>query len=147
MDNVQILVIIISLGILQFIVSKWLESRLENSIKHEYNKLIEDYKYNLKIREQAARVAEYFALARRLEEDSPSSDYERANQMTWELAMWLPTELYKKMVHAIAFPSPENNIQRVVIECRKLLLKENAGNLDSESIAVHGPGIGKKKVP
>lgn len=141
----QTLIIIISLGILQYLFSKWLEARLENSIKHEYDKLIEDYKYNIKIREQAARTAEYLALAHRLKTDSPPSDYERANQLSWELAMWLPTELYEKMGQALTSPSRENNILTIVIECRKLLLKENAGTLDSEKIASHAPGIGKSK--
>lgn len=145
MSITEILTIIVPLAILQYLSSKWLEARLESSIKHEYDKLVEDYKYDIKIREQAARAAEYLALAHRLKADSLQPDYERANQLSWELAMWLPTELYKKMTQAIASPSQDNNVLTVIIECRKLLLKESAGTLNSESIASHAPGIGKPK--
>jgi hypothetical protein len=60
----------------------WLKSHFENSIKYKYDKYLEEYKYEIKIREQAARVSEYLALARRLKEYSMESDYERANQLS-----------------------------------------------------------------
>lgn len=140
--TLEILIITIPLAILQFLLSNWIKSRLENSIKHEYDKFLEEYKYEIKVREQAARVSKYLALARRLKEDSPESDYERANQLSWELAMWLPSNIYKSMAKAIVTPDNETNELTVTIEVRKILLKDKAGNLKSDDIAHHGPGIG-----
>ncbi|WP_347274656.1 hypothetical protein [Candidatus Kuenenia sp.] len=58
--------------------------------------------------------------------------------------MWLPEDIYKKMASAIATPSEQTNELTTVISVRSLRLKENAGNLTSENIAHHAPGIGKK---
>jgi hypothetical protein len=49
------------------------------------------------------------ALARRLKESSPESDFERANQLSWELAMWLPDNIYKQMTTAISKPNQDVN--------------------------------------
>ena len=129
---------------LQFLSSVWIKARLKSSIKHEYNKFLEEYKYDIKVREQAARVSKYLALARRLKKESGEFDYERTNQLSWELAMWLPSDIYKKMVKAITSPDKENNELTVVVEVRKLLLGDKAGDLTSDDIAHHAPGIGKK---
>lgn len=96
------------------------------------------------MQEQGARVAEYLALARRLKESSPESDFERANQLSWELAMWLPEQIYKQMTLAIVNPNPDVNELSVAISVRKLLLGEKAGDLKPDDIAHHAPGIGKK---
>lgn len=89
-------------------------------------------------------MAEYISLARSLKENSSEDDYIKANRLSWELAMWLPAEIYSQMVLAIANPNQKNNELTVVIAVRKLLLKERAGNLTENQIAHHAPGIGKK---
>lgn len=142
--TLEISIITVLLGILQFLFSSWIKSRLENSIKHEYDKFLEEYKYEIKVREQAARVSEYLALARRLKEESAEADYERANQLSWELAMWLPSDIYKSMVKAISSPSEDTNELTVIIDVRELLLKDKAGDLKADDISHHAPGIGKK---
>ena len=88
------------------------------------------------------RVAEYLALARNLKGESPDTDYRKANQLSWELAMWLPEDIYKEMVVSIATPNEETNELSTVVSVRKLLLQKNAGNLTTENIAHHAPGIG-----
>lgn len=113
------------------------------SFQKEHSKFLDELQWNRKIQEQASRVAEYLALARRLKESSSESDYERANQLTWELAMWLPEEIYKEMVISIAKPSESTNELTVAISVRKLLLGDKAGDLKPENIAHHSPGIGK----
>ena len=136
--------ILIGIGIVQFLLAQWTKSRIDNSIKSEYAKILEDYKFDMRAREQATRVAEYLALARQLKEDSPESDFIRANQLSWELEMWLPDEVYKKTTLAIAQPSKDINELEAVISVRKLLLgKKKCGNLTQDDIAHHAPGIGK----
>ena len=135
---------VILFGVLQYLASLWISERLKTSLQKEHSAFLENLKWELKVREQAVRVAEYLALARSLKKESPDSDYRKANQMSWELAMWLPENIYKEMTCSIVTPSKKTNELTTVISVRSLLLKEKAGNLTSENIAHHAPGIGNK---
>jgi hypothetical protein len=115
-------------------------------LQKEHSKFLDELQWNRKVQGQAARVAEYLVLARRLKESSPESDYDRANQLSWELAMWLPDEIYKQMTLAIARPNQNVNPLSVTISVRKILLGEKAGNLVQDDIGHHAPGIGKKNL-
>lgn len=137
-------VAVLLIAVLQFLTALWIKTRLEGSIKHLYDKKLEEFRYEIRVREQAARVAEYMELARHLREDSPQADYERANRLAWELAMWLPSEVYKRMAEALVRPNEENNPLVVVVAVRKLLLGDKAGDLTMENIISHAPGIGRK---
>lgn len=135
---------IVLFGALQYLASVWISERLKTSLQKEHSSFLENLKWELKVREQAVRVAEYLALARNLKEESPDSDYRKANQLSWELAMWLPEDIYKEMTNAIIQPSNNTNELTTVLSVRSLLLKEKAGKLTPNNIAHHGPGIGKK---
>ena|SRR5215813_14311218 len=139
----EISVIVLALGAVQFLASLLISERLKVSLQKEHSKFLEDLRWDLKVREQAVRVAEYMALAKSLKGDSPESDYRKANQLSWELAMWLPEQIYKEMTRAIASPTIEANPLTTVVAVRSLLLGTKAGNLTSDHIAHHGPGIAK----
>jgi hypothetical protein len=127
-----------------FLARNLIIEKLKSALQKEHSEFLDKLQWDRKVLEQAARVAEYLALARRLKESSHESDYERANQLSWALAMWLPEEIYKQMAMAIVHPSPDINELSVTIAVRKLLLGEKAGNLTQDNIAHHHPGIGKK---
>jgi hypothetical protein len=136
----------ISLGVmlfaaLQYLASLWISERLKTSLQKEHSTFLENLKWELKMREQSIRVAEYLALVRNLKDDS---DYRKANQLSWELAMWLPEAIYKEMTSAITNPSDNTNELTTVVSVRSLLLKDKAGKLTPDDIAHHAPGIGKK---
>jgi hypothetical protein len=135
---------VVLFGALQYLASLWISERLKTSLQKEHSTFLENLKWELKVREQTVRAAEYLVLARNLKEDSPDSDYRKANQLSWELAMWLPEEIYKEMANAIAKPSENTNALTTVVSVRSLLLKEKAGKLTPDDIAHHAPGIGKK---
>lgn len=141
---VELSISVVLLAALQFLLSLWISERFKASLQKEHSNFLENLKWEMKAREQAARVAEYLALVRCLKEDSPDTDYIKANQFSWELAMWLPEEIYKKMTHAIVNPSKANNELTTVLAVRSLLLQKKAGNLIAENIAHHAPSIGKK---
>lgn len=134
----------ILLSLVAFLGRNLFIERLKLALQKEHSKFLDELQWNRKVQEQAARVAEYLALARRLKETSPESDYERANQLSWELAMWLPEQIYKQMTRAIKRPGQDVNELTVAISVRKLLLGEKAGQLGPDDIAHHAPGIGKK---
>jgi len=85
------------------------------------------------------------AIARDLKQRGPPEDYREANRLAWELAMWLPADVYRAMGQALANPDSENNPLSVVIEVRKVLLGDDSGNLTQDDIIHHAPGIGEKR--
>jgi hypothetical protein len=132
------------LAIVVFFARNLFIERLKLELQKEHSKFLDELQWNRKVQEQAARVAEYLALARRLKESSTESDYERANQLSWELAMWLPEDIYKQMTSAIVNPNKDVNELSVSISVRRMLLGDKAGSLGPKDIAHHHPGIGKK---
>jgi len=141
----EVWVAVLLLAVVQFLIGLWIKARLEGSIKHSYDRKLEEFRYELKVREQAAKVAEYMELARHLREDSPPEDYRIANRLAWELAMWLPSDVYKRMAEGLVRPNESNNPLVVVVAVRKLLLGDKAGDLTMDNIISHAPGIGKPR--
>lgn len=131
--------IIIAISIIQFLIANWTKSRIDNSIKAEYAKILEDYKFDLKAREQAAKVAEYIAL---YQEDS--KNFSRMNQLSFELALWLPEDIYKNLGKALIKADGEKNIFQVLVDIRKVILRKPTGLTDKD-IIFHAEGIGKKR--
>lgn len=129
--------------LISLIAKTWIVERIKLALQKEHTQFNNDLKWEVKVRERAERVAKYISLARSLREESTEDEYRKANRLSWELAMWLPEEIYSQMVLAIASPDKKNNELTVVIAVRKLLLKENSGNLTENQIAHHAPRIGK----
>ena len=126
----------ILVGIVQFLLSIWIKSRLENSIKHEYDKLIEEYKVELNIKDRASKVAEYLAITigGRMDLDI-KMDIIRANQLAWELALWLPDDLYlelKESLNPLNSNKDSVNEFKTLIKIREFLRKEKTKLTDND---------------
>lgn len=132
------------LSLVSLIAKTWIVERIKLIMQKEHTQFITDLQWEVKVKERAERVAEYISLARSLKEDSSEDDYRKANKLSWEMAMWLPDDIYIQMVQAITNPNIKNNELTVVIAVRKLLLKENAGSLNPDHVAHHAPGIGRR---
>lgn len=138
----DVALVLAGIGVIQFLLALWTRARLEASIKSEYDRLLEDYRFEQRVKEQAAKTAEYIALARGLKTTSTDEDYRRANQLAWELALWLPDDLYRKLARALTSPqSKDNNILAVLVDIRKLLLK-TPGTLNDDEVLHHAPSVG-----
>ena len=136
------LLIIVLFAVIQFVSTIWIKTTIEKSIAARYDKILEDYRYTLKVRERAEKVAEYMALQIDLKEDSLQNEYHRVNQLGWELGMWLPADIYKRVIKAATSLTPIERFE-AVIAVRKLLLGDNAGDLTWNDIMFHAPGIGR----
>ena len=134
---------VILLGTVQFLATLWVSERLKASLQKENVVFLEKIRWDIKVREQAERVAEYLAIARDLNESDSSETYRRVNRLNWELAIWLPEDLYKAMMDAVAKPDDDNNPLSIVVAIRKYLLGDAAGELSQNNIGHHAPGIGK----
>ena len=131
-------------GIVAFLASLLITERMKVSLQKEHSEFLENLKWDLKAREQAVKVAEYMVLANNLK---TPEDCQKATQLSWELAMWLPDEIYKEMTSSIASPTNETNVLTTVISVRKLLIGDKAGSLTSENIAHHALGISSPQKP
>jgi hypothetical protein len=135
----------ICFSIAGFIFQLILTEGYKKNIVRENNRLLEELRWEFKVREQAAKVAEYMDLARHLGKDSPDDVYHKANVLAWELAMWLPTEIYRKLGKSLTDKGVEISPLDVVVEVRKILLKDKSGNLCADDIIHHARGIGERK--
>lgn len=92
----------------------------------------------------AEKVAQYLVLSGSLDKGSPLEDYDAANELSLELAMLLPSPIYRCMVEATAHPDAKNNLAAVVIMMRKELLAPLEGDLSPSQVAIHAPGVVEK---
>lgn len=154
MDIIDIMKIILGssilttafMGSISLMAKTWIVERIKLALQKEHSKFNNDLQWEVKVRERAEKVAEYISLARSLRENSTEDEYRKANRLSWELAMWLPEDIYSQMVLAITNANQTNNELTVIIAVRKLLLKEKAGNLTANEVAHHAPGIGIGKI-
>jgi hypothetical protein len=97
-----------------------------------------------KQRDQSSAIGEYVALARTLNSDD-AQVYRRANQLAWQLFIWLPTDVYRGLGRGLANPADSKDLVDSLVAVRKSLLGADAGTLGPNDIIVHGPGIGIPK--
>ncbi len=128
--------------IVHFLASTWLKARIEVSVKAEYDKLLEgykhelgkkleDYKNDIKIREQAAKVAEFLAFVRWNQKAMKGEEFDRR---AWELSLWLPTEIYVEVAKCLVGTDDARHMKQILIDVRKHLLKDDAGALIADNI-------------
>jgi len=111
---------------------KHLTGKVEE-IKTTYVKQIEDYKIQLSNRSKAAKVAEFLT-----ENISPNPDYVKLNGYAMDLSLWLPTEIYRNLGRCICHEDKAPTPKQILIEVRKYLLKDAAGDLKHDDI-IHFP--------
>jgi hypothetical protein len=121
---------VVLLAGLQFGLMTLLKVRIEESVKHENAKKLEDYRNDIKIREQAAKVAQLLAHVRWHD----GKGNEELDRMAWELSLWLPTDLCCRLTEALVKNESVGDFKQVLIDVRKLLLKDQAGDLKAENI-------------
>jgi hypothetical protein len=92
----------------------------------------------------AEKIAEYLALLTQLDVKSPPEFFRRANQLSWELAMILPEEIYLEIAIAATNSGTEHNHCTAIILARKAMLGVVAGKLSPDHIVGHSPKAGNK---
>src|SRR5258708_6412622 len=91
----------LAISALQFLLSLWITERFKTSLQKEHSKYLEDLKWKQTIKSNALRISEYLSKAAFAEGLQTTEDFQKANQMTWELAMLLPADLYRTTVQSI----------------------------------------------
>lgn len=131
----SILTIIISSGIIAFIIKNFIKAKIEQSIKHTYDKKLEEFKQEQLIRYKAEIVAELIA-----EWISKSADNKKLHQLTFEAFLWLPDDICHELSKRLCNKGDALPYKEILIATRKHLLKET--NLEAWEI-VHFPEIDK----
>lgn len=103
-------------ALLAFLTGEWFKYRLQNSIKHEYDRKLEEMKFDLRKREQAARVAKLLAMS-----FDPTTKSREFNELAWELSLWLPGDLVWEITKCLCGESTAKNPKEILIEIRKVL--------------------------
>jgi hypothetical protein len=123
---------ITSLGALQFLTSLWLKARLESSLKHVFDRRLEELKFEIRQREQAAMIADLLS-----EWVANPEDKKRLNQLTWEASLWLPEGVARDLCRTFSYQSGAKSSKELLIEVRKILKGANDG-LKADEI-IHFP--------
>jgi hypothetical protein len=118
----QLLTAIVSIGTLQALVSIWLKGRLEASLKHEYDRKLEDLKFEIRQREQAAMIAELLA-----EWVSKPMDTKHLNRLTWEASIWLPERIARDLCATLNHQPASKSYKDLIVEVRKILKGDQDG--------------------
>ena len=90
------------------------------------------------------KVACYLVIAGTLDKNAAPDDYDLANELSLELAMVLPSAIYRAMVEAAAHPDGKVNPATVAVMMRKEMLSSTEGDLQPEQVAFHTPGVTTK---
>ena len=69
----------------------------------------------------------------------------RANQLSWQLFLWLPADVYRRLGRGLK--SDSKDLVEALIAVRTSLVGPDAGTLTPNNIVVHKPGIEKPKPP
>jgi hypothetical protein len=93
----------ILIAVIQRLATMWLKTRLEASIRHEYDvalaNLQHQYEHQMELfrfeqrrRERAAMIAELFS-----EWAAEQPDFKRLNRLSFEASLWLPAEIVPQL--------------------------------------------------
>lgn len=131
------------LGVIQFLLAIWINARLEKSIQHEYDKKLEDYRFSILQREQAAKIATFFAKWAKysakektiLNKKELHDYYEELTKMSYELSLWIPDEnLVKKIMSRLELKEGAPQVKELLIEIREHILGKKTKTLKSKEI-------------
>ncbi len=135
--------VIFSLGVIQWLLAKWIKTRLEESIRHEYGKDLEDYRFSIYQREQAAKIANFFAKWAKydakekdiLNERELLDYYEGLTRMSYELSLWIRDEdLVKKIMARLTLSKNAPEVKQLLIEIREHILGQKCKILKAEDL-------------
>jgi len=114
--------VVVSGGVLQWLTALWLKGRFEAGLKHTYDRKLEELKFEMRQREQAAMIAELFA-----EWQSKPVEKKRLNQLTWEATLWLPENVARDLCATLNLQPNAKTVKDLLIEVRKILKGKEDG--------------------
>ena len=103
-----------------FLLRTWIKTRLEASIKHEYDAKLEEFKFDIRKREQSALVADLFSKWIHVDENKMPNARD-LNRLSFEMSLWLPDELAIEIGRRLRNLQDAKPPQDLLVECRKII--------------------------
>jgi hypothetical protein len=111
-------------------------------ISFYFSEKTENYKFELLKKEQAAKVAELFALwikydgieIEELPADEKTSYQEKLNRLTWELAMWIRDEKLVKQIMDRLSNNSKSDIKEIIMQVREVIQNKKNKQLKWKNI-------------
>lgn len=141
--------------IVQWLLALWIKSRLETSIRHEYDKKLEDYKFSQLQRAKASLIADFFSKWTKyrgkeeefLDKKELCSYYEELNKMSLEISMWLKDEnLLDEIMSLFGLKESAPDVRTLTGKVRKLILELEEDKFDSWKIVIWPKGETAKRL-
>ena len=117
------------MGTLETVIITIASGLVGGFISYYFSEKIENYKFELLKKEQAAKVAELFALWIKYDDVEieklstvEKMDYqEKLNRLIWELAMWIKDEKIVKKIMDKLSHSSKSDIKQVIMQVREVI--------------------------
>lgn len=135
------------LAVVQWLVSNWIAKRLEKSIQHEYDKKLEDYRFQQLRRQKAEVIACLFSRwikyrgneGEYLEKDELINYYEELNRMSLEMCLWINDEkILVDIMSRLQNKVDAKDIRTLIGQIRKIVFDTN-DNFDINEIVIWPP--------
>ncbi len=137
------------LCLVQWLLLKWIAARLEQSIRHEYEVKLEDYRFEQLLRQKAESVAALFSRwikyrgheLELLSTNELSTYYEDLNRMSFELVLWVKDDaLLNEIMHTLQLKEGATSDPRVLVgKIRRYIQnsdKNSSSTFDSNNITL-----------
>lgn len=143
----EYVILFLMISILQFLSSIWIKSRLTKSIEHEYDKKLEEFRFNISKRDKAANISMFFAKwikyrgneNKILNKNELFDYYEELNKMSFELSLWVDDEKLLKDI-MLRLNNAENAlpVRDILIKARQHISKntDKISSFDANNIIV-----------
>ncbi len=120
----EIITVLVGTGVaatlIVWLAGKWIGSRIDSSIKHEYDKRKIEYESELRRRERAQLVAELLAeWMSTLPDDAMSPDQrKKLNRLSFEATLWLPEEIATELSQVLQHDPRAPNMFDLLLRVR-----------------------------
>jgi len=137
--------IIMPLAIIQTLLSFWIKSRIELSIKNEYDRQLEDYRFSLLQKEYSIKLAELLTRWIEFDQndyDSMAEDFKMdlnrtLNKLSMEIFLWIPDEkLIKEIMGRLANKKDSLSVRQLIFELRKIMHNKDAKILKADDLTL-----------
>jgi hypothetical protein len=146
------------LAVLTFLAKSWVETRLKESIKGEYDRALEKIKasnqetlekvktelaWEARVRERSGEVADFFSLwlsQSYVKAPDANAHLVELQKKYWQLALWLDAPVLKALHAALAnAANPREAYKKALIEARRSLLNKSDDPIKWEDIYSFDP--------
>lgn len=129
----------------QWLLAQWISNRLEKSIQHEYDKKLEDHRFQQAQRQKAETIARLFSKwikyqgkeKELLERKDLAEYYEELNKMSLEISFWIKDgKLLNSIMVRLQNKEGARDIRTIIGQTRKFILGIDDDDFDPQEITI-----------